>query len=810
MTAWRSGRLPAIPALLISVVACTTPPEQPVVRPLPQNGSRGAVAAPRISGRIEVPPAAAAVQTSMALPSTLPGAATEGGGGGRREFSLDFADTDLREAVAQILGGMLGVNYTIDPAVRGTVTLRTTTPLSRAQLLPTLQALLAQNGAALVESGGLYRVLPQAAAAAASGVAGPGDPVAAGSRVLPLRYASAEELAKVLQPFAGPGGRVAADPARNALILGGEPPARDTLAQLAASFDVDVLANQSYALLPIAAGDAHDLTSALQEALRAQQGGALAAQIRVIPMQRVNAVLVVAAQPRLIESARRVFALLERARRQTVRSWHVFYLQNGRSNDVAYLLQQAFTPENITAQPTAPGGTAPGLGQRALIGGGYGGRFGGGLGGSFGGGMGGGFGGGLGGFGGGRLGGMGGIGLGAGGLVGGTGLGMAGSPGGGLLAQAQPGGAAGPPGAAGAAAPSAAPASGSNPLLGGLGGAAGEAPPETMRIIPNPENNAIVVFATAREAETVQAMLRRIDILPLQVRIDATIAEVTLNDNLRYGTQFFFQSGINGALSFGAGVATGGIAAAAARAAPFLANGPPRGFVLSDARGTQYAIDLLQQVTQVRVLSSPQLLVLDNEPARLQVGSLVPILIQSAQGTLVPNAPVVNSVDYRETGVIMEVVPRVSSGGLVTLDIAQEVSDVDLTAPTFGINSPTFLERTVRSRVVVQDGQTIGLAGLIRDNSSRGNQGIPFLKDIPLLGALLGSQNNTRTRTELLVLITPHVMHDQRDARALTEDLREGLANAAALPDALRAQGASGSVDPNERLRQRLRQSLER
>ena len=305
------------------------------------------------------------------------------------------------------------------------------------------------------------------------------------------------------------------------------------------------------------------------------------------------------------------------------------------------------------------------------------------------------------------------------------------------------------------------------------------------------------------------AMLRRIDILPLQVRIDATIAEVTLNDSLRYGTQFFFSSGINGALTLGAAAATGNLAAAAAPAAPFLANQAARGFVLSDPRGTQYAIDLLQQVTQVRVLSSPQLLVMDNEPARLQVGSLVPFLTQSAQSTLAAGAPVVSSVDYRETGVITEVIPRVSSGGLVALDISQQVSDVDASAPTF-INSPTFSERSVRSRVVVQDGQTIGLAGLIRDSSSRGTQGVPFLKDVPVLGALLGSQDNQRSRTELLVLITPRVIHDQRDARALTEDLREGLANAAAVPEALRRQPVSGSVDPNERVRRRLRESLER
>ena len=145
-----------------------------------------------------------------------------------------------------------------------------------------------------------------------------------------------------------------------------------------------------------------------------------------------------------------------------------------------------------------------------------------------------------------------------------------------------------------------------------------------------------------------------------------------------------------------------------------------------------------------------------------------------------------------------------NSGGLVTLDITQEVSDVATGVTTPGVNSPTFNERSITSRVVVQDGQTVGLAGLISDNDSRSNSGIPWLKDIPLLGLLAGQQNNVRGRTELLVLITPHVVHDQRDARALTEDLRDTLINSAAVPQQLQNLPASGSADPNAPLRRRL------
>jgi general secretion pathway protein D len=181
-------------------------------------------------------------------------------------------------------------------------------------------------------------------------------------------------------------------------------------------------------------------------------------------------------------------------------------------------------------------------------------------------------------------------------------------------------------------------------------------------------------------------------------------------------------------------------------------------------------------------------------------------LTSSSQSTLTSGSPVINSVNYQPTGVIMQVIPRVNTDGLVTLDIMQEVSSIDttVTVSTTGISSPTFSERNVTSRVVVQDGQTVGLAGLIQDNASSGNSGIPWLKDVPVLGVLAGTQNNQRTRTELLVLITPHVERDTRDAMALTEDLREQLRNAARLPYEVPKLKPSGSDDPNRTVRQKL------
>ena len=752
--------------LPMAAVAACQPREAVRFATLPEPAFAAGQAAARVDGAVGTPNATPPPQVSLAPAASvfLRSPATGGGGGG--DISLNFADTDIREVISQILGNTLGKTYTIDPGVRGTATLRTAEPLNREQLLAVLQTLLAQNGAALVQSGGIYRVLPAAAAGTAPGLAA-GDG-GAGTTLRPLRYASAEDLAKTLLPFVQNGGKIAADAGRNALIISGDPSTQQVLGSLVDAFDINTLAGQSYALLPVTNGDAKDFATAMQDSLRGA-GGGLGNTVRVIPMARIASVLVVSSQPRYIDEARRIYGLVERKRRLSVRSWHVYYLQNSRSNDTAYVLQQAFTPGNVTATPT-PAGPAAQAPLSQQIGGGIGGnRNGPGGGGGGGSGIGNGIGGGI-----------------NGGGLGGTGGGLGGTP-----------PSLGQPAAAPAAA--AAPPSG-NPLLGGLDpaepGGGGGAAPEGMRIIPNGQNNALLVYATPQENETVQTMLRKLDILPLQVRIDATIAEVTLNDTLNYGTQFFFKAGLQGALSYV------NPAAAVATAFPGFAKSFP-GFVLSGPNSTSAALSLLQAVTKVRVLSSPQLLVLDNESARLQVGALVPYLSQTSQSTLSTGSPVINSINYQQTGVIMQVTPRVNSGGLVTLDIAQEVSDVDPNVTTTGVNSPTFNERSVTSRVVIQDGQTVGLAGLIRDTDTRSNEGIPFLKDIPLLGALVSQQNNSRTRTELLVLITPHVVHDQRDARSLTEDLRDTLSGAAAVPQQLNQLQPSGFPDPQVTVRTR-------
>lgn len=275
-------------------------------------------------------------------------------------------------------------------------------------------------------------------------------------------------------------------------------------------------------------------------------------------------------------------------------------------------------------------------------------------------------------------------------------------------------------------------------------------------------NNALVIMATPREYEIIEAALRQLDTVPLQVLLEAAIAEVTLTNDLRYGVQYFFQRGNSQAIL------------SSARTAQIAPTFPGLGLIFSPSSNIRIILDALSGVTNVNVISSPEVLVLNNQTATLQVGDQVPVATQQAVSVTDPDAPIVNAIEFRDTGVILTVTPRVNRGGLVQLDITQEVSDVVPTT-TSSLNSPTIQQRRIASTVAVHDGETIALGGLIRDGRTNSRSGVPVLMDIPLVGNLFSTTEQMTQRTELLVLITPRVVDSLEKARSVTEELREKL-----------------------------------
>lgn len=293
-------------------------------------------------------------------------------------------------------------------------------------------------------------------------------------------------------------------------------------------------------------------------------------------------------------------------------------------------------------------------------------------------------------------------------------------------------------------------------------------------------NNAIVVFGTPREYAIVLEALRKLDIAPMQVLIEAAITEVSLNDKLNYGLQWNF-TGSSGSSTFNGVQTDSANSLALARQTP--------GFSLLFTRGQTISavLNTLESKTKINVVSAPKLVVLNNQTAALQVGDQVPILTQSSTSNI-GNSATVNSVDYRDTGVILKITPRVNESGFVTLDIAQEVSSVKNTNSS-GINSPTISTRKISTTVAVQDSDVVALGGLIRNTLSLDKNGLPILSQIPILGGLFGNHGRTRDKTELIVLIKTRVIRSSDEAQAMTDELRnrirvEAPANSAAKPKA--------------------------
>ena len=301
-----------------------------------------------------------------------------------------------------------------------------------------------------------------------------------------------------------------------------------------------------------------------------------------------------------------------------------------------------------------------------------------------------------------------------------------------------------------------------------------------ISIIPDLENNALVILATATDYAQVEKAIKKLDVPPMQVLIEASIVEVTLSDELEYGLQWFFKDG-HGKFSGRGGLnipSNGNVSSLGA----VLADPVNFTYRVFDAAGTRAVLNAIAGDSRIDVLSSPSLMVLDNNTATIRVGDQVPIRTEESTNTSSTTIDddgnfgntVTSRIQYRDTGVTLEVTPRVNAGGMVVMEVTLRVDDVDETT-TSGIDSPTILQREITTAVAVQSGETIVLGGLIREDKEVADSGVPFLKDIPVLGVLFRSERTAKTKTELVVMITPSAIANPAEARRVTEEYKSKL-----------------------------------
>ncbi len=632
-----------------------------------------------------------------------------------------FEDAPIRDVAQAILGDLLKLDYVIHPPVDGRITLVTQAGITPDGAIYLLESALQASGIALVrDARGTYhlgkpdviKAIVPAARVAGNGPIAPGQGVV----IIPLRYIGAAEMAAILRPMVSPDAIVRVDTIRNLLVMNGSRTQAEGWLSLVSTFDVDLLKGMSVGVFPLKYATVREVEAGLAlltpSAARPASGGPgaagapgaaaaafaegnpLAGAFRVLPIERLNSVLVVTPRAAYLEEARRWIEQLDRPGNSALEPrLNVYAVRNGSAAHLAAVLNGIFGDGKV--QQAAAGGVAPGLAsvQGATVGG----------------------------------------------ATGGAGVGAA------VTAGMQTGGR------------SAIGQGGATVSRVELGG--------NVRVVADELNNAILVYGTPAEFERVESALRRLDIPVTQVLIEASIVEVTLTDETKYGLQWTFSD----ALSNGK---TGTSLLNPAGAGASI-TGPTGGFsyTLSNAAGVRAVLTALSQKTLVKVISSPSLMVLDNHTASISVGDQTPI--QSTE-TITSGGNVSTSIQYKDTGVALSVLPTVNAGDMVTMQISQAVTDVG--PPDTGVtNQRSFLQRQISSKVAVRSGESIVLGGLIRDNGTNGSAGIPVLHEIPIFGALFGQKSKTQNRTELLVIITPRVVRSDQDARDIGGDLRQRM-----------------------------------
>ena len=637
------------------------------------------------------------------------------GGASSGSATFNFEGESVHAVVKAILGDMLGQNYVIAPGVQGTVTLGTPKPVSPAEALNLLEMVLGWNNARLVYSGGRYNIIPadQALAGSVAPRTGPASNARGYEvRVVPLRFISASEMKKVLEPYARPNAIVNVDGTRNVITLAGTRSELENYLRTVEIFDVDWLSGMSVGVFPLQSGRATRVVADLEKVFGNDSKTPSAGMFRFMPLEGANAVLVITPQPAYLDQIQQWLERIDGAGEGSrLFSYELKYI---KARELAQRLAEVFGASGGGAS-SGDGRSTGGAGNVSLMPGTEPVQI--------------------------NDGGM----NGTGGSVdfGGSGSGGSGGGlGGGSLSL--------------------------NQRDSGNGAVTLEVDGARVGVAAVEETNTLLVRASASAWQSIREVVEKLDVMPLQVHIEAQIAEVSLTGDLSYGVNWYLERAMtdNGLGPFAAPGAGGPSkwSTLAGSIGGVSGAGAVWTLVKNDAAAVITALD---EVSDVRLLQTPSIFVRNNAEATLNVGSRIPI----SSVTVNPGLGTDNTysqVQYLDTGVILKVRPRVTKDGMVFLDIVQEVSSPGSEPDANGnvrINTRRF-----KTEGAVQAGNTVMLAGLISDTATQGSSGIPGLSRLPIIGGLFGKKTTGTERSEVIVLLTPTIVSNPQEANDLTDE----------------------------------------
>ncbi|SKC04601.1 type II secretion system secretin GspD [Luteibacter sp. 22Crub2.1] len=656
---------------------------------------------------------------------------------GAGTVTFNFENQPVESVVKAILGDLLHENYSITPGVQGNVSFSTSQPVTAEQALPILETLLSWTSNALVHSNGRYVVMPAKDAVAGNLVPSLGASAPAGglqARLFPLHFISATEMQKLIKPFARADATLLADPTRNVIVMAGTPTELDNYQRTVSTFDVDWLRGMSVGVFSLQRAEVKDLTPMLDKLFGDKGNTPMAGLLRFIPIERTNSLVVISPQPAYLDEVRSWIDRIDRGGGNEPQLY-VYDVRNVQASDLADYLSDIYGGGSGGGGSSDRGGkVGPGLSSGTLGGDSDSGN------------------------------------------RNGSGLGSTT----GTFGNTSSSGSSLNNGSSGLGGNSYGSGSGSSFGGGGSMGSSGNGlgddessrrqrngpitTDDGVRITSVDSNNQLMVRARPSQWTEIEQAIKRLDAVPLQVQIETRILEVALTGNYQFGVQWYLEGLVGGT--------NGSVGQPGNKQQWALGNGGNtyggESFFYSFVNNNlSVALKAMETSGNTKTLSAPSLVVLNNQKAHIQVGDQIPIT-QTYVNTTANTDNTIGQVEYKDTGVILNVRPRVNPGGLVYLNINQVVSSPGQKDAATG-NFP-IQQREVATQVAVQSGQTVLLGGLIKQDEGLTDTGIPGLNRIPVFGRLFGSTTRSRNRTELIVLITPRVITNGDEAKQVTDE----------------------------------------